>query len=72
MSYLGVSPISPAILSNTIDYINRYLNANLLSTAIKQFPISLIESDGQQIFQILAFVSNKSSNFVWKYTASGN
>lgn len=35
MSYLGVAPISPAILSNTIDYINRYLNANLLTTPIK-------------------------------------
>ncbi len=42
MSYLGVMPISPAILSNTIDYINRYLNANLLTTPIKEFPISLI------------------------------
>lgn len=72
MSYLGVAPISPAILSNTIDYINRYLNANLLTTPIKQFPISVIEADGQQIFEILAFVSNKNSNFPWKYTPSPN
>lgn len=42
MSYLGVSPISPAILSNTLDYINRYLNANLLTAPIKEFPISFI------------------------------
>lgn len=72
LSYLGVNPISPAILSNTIDYINRYLNANLLTTSIKQFPISVIEADGQQIFQILSFVSNKSTNFPWKYTPSPN
>ena len=35
MSYLGVSPVSPAILSNTIDYINRYLNSNMLTSPIK-------------------------------------
>ena len=35
MSYLGVNPISPAILSNTINYINRYLNANMLTSPIK-------------------------------------
>lgn len=34
MSYLGVAPINPAILSNTIDYINRYLNSNLLTVPI--------------------------------------
>ena len=34
MSYLGVAPINPAILSNTIDYINRYLNSNLLTVSI--------------------------------------
>lgn len=50
MSYLGVSPISPAILSNTIDYINRYLNSNLLTMPIKDFPASIIEMDGHQIF----------------------
>ena len=35
MSYLGVNPISPAILSNTIDYINRYLNSNMLTSPIR-------------------------------------
>ena len=35
MSYLGVSPVSPAILSNTIDYINRYLNSNMLTSPIR-------------------------------------
>jgi hypothetical protein len=50
VSYLGVNPISPAILSNTIDYINRYLNSNMLTTTIREFPGSFIESDGQQIF----------------------
>jgi len=42
LSYLGVQPISPAILSNTIDYINRYLNSNLLTIPISNFPGSFI------------------------------
>jgi len=50
LSYLGVAPISPAILSNTIDYINRYLNSNLLTIPITNFPGSLIENDGSSLF----------------------
>ena len=42
MSYLGVAPINQTILANTIDYINRYLNANLLTTPISDFPGSFI------------------------------
>jgi len=42
MSYLGVPPINQAILANTIDYINRYLNANLLTSPITYFPGSFI------------------------------
>jgi hypothetical protein len=57
LSYLGVTPISPAILSNTIDYINRYLNSNLLTIPITNFPGSFIENDG---------VSNKSSSYPWR------
>ena len=50
LSYLGVAPISPAVLANTIDYINRYLNSNLLTIPISNFPGSLIENDGAPIF----------------------
>jgi len=70
LSYLGVSPISPAILSNTIDYINRYLNSNLLTIPISNFPGSFIENDGGPLFEILSFVSNKGSNFSWKFTGN--
>jgi hypothetical protein len=70
LSYLGVSPISPAILSSTIDYINRYLNSNLLTIPINNFPGSFIENDGAPIFEILAFVSSKGTGFTWRY--SGN
>lgn len=70
LSYLGVAPISPAVLSNTIDYINRYLNSNLLTIPITNFPGSFIENDGAPLFEILAFVSNKSSNFSWRYSGT--
>lgn len=70
MSYLGVAPISPAVLSNTIDYINRYLNSNLLTIPINNFPGSLIEHDGSQLFEILGFVSNKSTNYPWRYNGN--
>jgi hypothetical protein len=50
LSYLGVAPISPTILSNTIDYITRYLNSNLLTIPITNFPGSLIETDGAPLF----------------------
>ena len=72
MSYLGVNPISPAILSNTINYINRYLNSNLLTNPVKEFPGSFIESDGAQIFEVMAFVTSKSQNFPWRYTPITN
>ena len=72
MSYLGVNPISPSILSNTIDYINRYLNANMLTTPIKEFPGSFIENDGQQIFEVIQFVSSKNSNYPWRYHPIAN
>lgn len=70
MSYLGVAPISPAILANTIDYINRYLNSNLLTVPITAFPSSLIENDGAPVFEILAFVSSKNTNFPWRFNSS--
>ncbi len=70
LSYMGVAPISPAILSNTIDYINRYLNSNLLTIPINNFPGSFIENDGAPLFEILAFVSNKNTNFNWRYTTN--
>jgi hypothetical protein len=67
LSYLGVAPISPAVLANTIDYINRYLNSNLLTIPINNFPGSFIENDGTSLFEILAFVSSKNTNFSWRY-----
>ncbi len=42
LSYLGVQPINNTILTNTLNYIMRYLNANLLTTPINEFPESLI------------------------------
>lgn len=63
-----MAPISPALLGNTIDYINRYLNSNLVTIPISTFPNSLIECDGAQLFEILSFVSSKPSNFPWRYT----
>ena len=50
LSYLGVTPISPTILANTIDYINRYLNSNLLTVPITNVPGSFIENDGAPLF----------------------
>lgn len=35
MSYLGVNPINPSVLANTLNYVMRYLNANLLTTPIQ-------------------------------------
>ena len=72
MSYLGINPISPAILSNTIDYINRYLNSNMLSSPIKEFPGSFIENDGQQIFEVIQYVSSKNTNYPWRYQPIAN
>lgn len=43
MSYLGVSPINQSILTNTLNYVYRYLNANLLTMPISEFPESLID-----------------------------
>ncbi len=62
-----MAPISPAVLANTIDYINRYLNSNLLTIPINNFPGSFIENDGTSLFEILAFVSSKNTNFNWRY-----
>ena len=67
MSYLGVPPINQAVLTNTLNYVLRYLNANLLTSPIHEFPDSLIENDGSQLFEIIAFVSNKPSSYPWKY-----
>ncbi len=67
MSYLGVTPINQSILTNTLNYVLRYLNANLLTSPIHQFPESLIENDGTQLFEIISFVSNKASSYPWKY-----
>ena len=35
MSYLGVLPINQSILTNTLNYVLRYLNANLLTMPIQ-------------------------------------
>jgi len=34
MSYLGIAPINPYVLSTTLEYIKKYLNENMLNIPI--------------------------------------
>lgn len=60
--------IKPGLLENTIEYLTRYLNANILTSRIDEFPRSLIENDGAQLFEIISFFTPKSGNFPWRCT----
>lgn len=66
LSYLGSSMIKPGILESTIEYLTRYLNANVLTSRIDEFPRSFIDSDGAQLFEIIAFFTPKGSSFPWR------
>jgi hypothetical protein len=49
MSYLGIAPINPYVLSTTLEYIKKYLNENILTIPINEFPQSVVENDGKPI-----------------------
>jgi hypothetical protein len=68
LSYLGSSMIKPGILESTIEYLTRYLNSNVLTSKIEEFPRSFIDSDGSQLFEIIAFFTPKGNNFPWRCT----
>ncbi len=62
-------PISHKTLSDTLNYIKRYLNANLLINPITSFPESFIETDGAPLFEILSFLTSKQPKYPWKVGA---
>jgi hypothetical protein len=68
LSYLGSNMIKPGILESTIEYLTRYLNSNVLTSKIDEFPRTLIENDGAQLFEIISFFTPKSTSFPWRCT----
>ena len=65
-SYFGVPPISNSILTNTLDFINRYISANFLNDPHLKFPDSFIEKNGAPLFEILGYLTNKNINFGYR------
>lgn len=44
---LGYTPIHNSFLEQSVEFINRWLNFNVLTSNISNFPGSIIESNGQ-------------------------
>lgn len=60
-SLLGYQPVPTACLDYTIEHITRWLNYHVLQTPIAAFPTSVIESNGHQIFDLITFLTGRTS-----------
>lgn len=69
-SALGYTPIHATFLEANVDYILRWLNFMVLTSTIQQFPQSVIEHNGQQIFELITFLTGKTS-FPFKANLEG-
>ena len=67
MSYLGIAPINPYVLSTTLEYIKKYLNENILTIPISEFPQGMVEADGKPMIEVMAVTAGKQGKYPWVY-----
>lgn len=67
MSYLGIAPINPYVLSTTLEYIKKYLNENVLTIPISEFPQSMVEGEGRQMVEVMTVTAGKGAKYPWVY-----
>jgi len=67
----GCPMISVEQLASSSDFVRRWLNANVLRQEIENFPNSIVESGGEQLFELLAFFGEKQRFAFKKLAASG-
>lgn len=59
-SILGYTPIPQDCLDKSIEFLLGFLNYNILINAISQFPGSIIEHNGQELFEIITFFTGRT------------
>ncbi|KAL4498636.1 hypothetical protein ABPG72_019754 [Tetrahymena utriculariae] len=60
-SLLGYSPVPTQYLEQNVEFLCRWLNFYVLTQTIQNFPNSIIESNGFQVFDILTYLSGKTT-----------
>lgn len=59
-SLVGFNPVPVHILEKNCEYICRWFNATLSSTATMQnFPTDIINQNGNQVYELIAYLSGK-------------
>lgn len=58
---LGYSPIRQEQLDESCESVAKWLNHHVLSTPIATFPDSVVEHNGAEAFELIAFLTGKSS-----------
>lgn len=60
-SALGYTPVRQEQLEESAEYITRWLNYHVLTQSIVGYPEDVINSNGGQIFEMITFLTGKSS-----------
>jgi len=60
-SALGYQPLRQEQLDESCDSIMRWINYHVLTQPISSYPDSVIEHNGSEIFDLLAFLTGKAS-----------
>ncbi|CAD8106047.1 unnamed protein product [Paramecium primaurelia] len=68
---LGYTPIRRDLLEQANEYIVRWLNYHVLTTSISTYPEDVINSNGQQIFELITFLTGKTT-FSYKQNIDPN
>ncbi|CAD8117028.1 unnamed protein product [Paramecium sonneborni] len=68
---LGYTPVRKELFDQASEYIIRWLNYHVLTTTITMYPEEVINSNGQQIFELITFLTGKQ-NFSYKQNVDPN
>ena len=69
-SNFGFAPIPLSQLEKSCSFCKGWLNAYVLSTDIESFPGDVVSSNGQQVFEMIAFLTKKTPLQMSKIDAS--
>ena len=60
VTLLGYTPIPEHMISKSAEHVCRWLNFNALLNGISKYPADVIENNGSQIFELIAFLTGKT------------
>jgi hypothetical protein len=58
-SLVGYNPVPVHILEGNCEYVCRWFNATLHTNTMQNFPNDIINQNGSQIYELIAYLSGK-------------